>query len=378
MKEKNYDVENLKHWIDRDGNTVYGNPKKYNKSLEYLMSYKPEDVVSKKGIRIREIFHPVFVKLLPVTSVNKLKIVKNHDALGNRIKVPKDKKIIFVPNHGFKDDVALSIMTAKYHSYVVFASLPDFYYTTDGYALWANGVFTMDRRDQESKESLLPKLDYAFENGLKRVIIFPEGVWCKDPNQLVLHLWKGAYLAAKKNDALLMPISLLNKDMHIDGDVAKHKKGICYSTLGEPIDPKDTSWEELEQTLRGAMAKDRYMLMESYSQASRSDIKDPDSYWDNYVSELIHTAHTLKKCRVVSPDGEEKIEDRLLYDYEVENNHRTYDVKTKKFKETGGEFVPTRYMSYIPEQQEKELIDYADVNIEFDSKVYKKKKNYFE
>ena len=55
MKKQNYDVENLKHWIDRDGNIVYGNPKNYNKSLEYLMSYNPKDVVSKKGIRIRKI-----------------------------------------------------------------------------------------------------------------------------------------------------------------------------------------------------------------------------------------------------------------------------------------------------------------------------------
>lgn len=380
MKNDNYDVSNLRHWIDKDGNLVYGNSRYYNKPLEYLMSYEPKDVISKKGIKIRKIFHPAFVKLLPLTSVNKLKIVKNYDMNGKRIKVPKDKKVIFVPNHGFKDDVALSIMTAKYHSYVVFASLPDFYYTIDGYALWANGVITMDRRDQKSKDSLLPKLDYAFENGVKRVIIFPEGVWSKDPNQLVLHLWKGAYLAAVKNDALLMPMSLLNKDMHLDGDVSNGKKGRCYSTLGEPIDPKNTTWEELEQKLRGAMASDKYILMEEYSKAKRDDIGDSDVYWDNYVKELIHTAHTLKGCRIVLPNGEEKIDSRLLYDYSVENNSRVYD-DSGKYREYGGEFIPKTYISQINgEPIEKELIDPDEVFRPFSEKmgIKVKKKKYFE
>ena len=234
----NYDTELLKYWTDKDGNRVYGNPKKFNKSLQYLMSYNPEDVVSKRGIRIRKIFFPILSKIFPLTSKSKLKIIKSYDPFGNEIKVPKDKKIIFVPNHGFKDDIALSLMTAKYHTYSVFASIPDFFYTIDGYALNLFGVFLMDRRDKESKASILPKLDYAFENGLKRVLILPEGVWSKSPNELVLNIWKGAYIAAQKNDTLLMPISLLNKDMKIDGDVSKGKKGVCYYVLGEPIDPK--------------------------------------------------------------------------------------------------------------------------------------------
>ena len=210
---------------DKDGNKVYGNPKKYNKSLEYLISDNPEDVISKRGIKLRKIFHPVFAKLLPLTSQNKLKIVK--DGFGE-YEIPKDKKIIYVASHGFKDDVALSLMAAKYHAYMVFASIPDFFYTIDGYALWANGVFLMDRKDEASKKALLSKVEYGFEQGLKRVIICPEGVWNKDPNEVILDLWKGSYLAAKENDALIVPISLLNKDMRLDGDRSNNKKGTFF------------------------------------------------------------------------------------------------------------------------------------------------------
>lgn len=311
-------LENLKYWIDKDGNKVYGNPKKYNKPLEYLMSNNPEDIISKKGIRIRKIIHPVFVKLLPLTSKNKLKIVKDSEYSG---KIPKDKKIIFVANHGFKDDVALTLMSAKYHAYPVFASIPDFFYTIDGYALWANGVILMDRKDKESKNAVLPKINYAFSQGLKRVIIFPEGVWNKNPNEMVLDLWKGAVLAAKANDALVVPISNLNKDMKIDNDVSKGKKGICYSSIGKPIDVSNMTVEEAVTNVRDALATGKYNLTENYSTAFRDNLGyNGEEYWDSYVSELISTAHMVKDCTIINEDGTIKKVDSRAYDYEIENS----------------------------------------------------------
>ncbi len=386
IENEEFDYDLLKYWTDKDGNRVYGNPKKYNKSLEYLMSYDPKKVVSKRGIRIRKIFHPVFNRIIPLTSKSKLKVIKTYNSSGERIKVPKDRRIIFVPNHGFKDDIALTLKTAKHHAYMVFASIPDFFYTIDGYALWMNGVFMADRRDKMSKGTLLDKVDYAFDLGLKRVVICPEGVWNKSPNELVLHYWKGAYLAAKKNDALLMPISLLNKDMKIDGDVGKGKRGVCYSMLGEPIDPKNMSWEDLEEKLREAIATNRYELMEKYSQARRDSLGYTTyDYWSEYVKELIDSTHTLKGCRIVTPDGEEYIGESRLYDYEVENNHKI----PGSSRETGAEYAPKTYYSRV-EGIEKEYIREEDVYKEFNERsnnvqvlkrtltVPKKKMDYYE
>lgn len=308
---------NLEYWIDKEGNKVYGNPKKYNKSLEYLISDNPEDVISKRGIKLRKMFHPIFVKLLPLTSQNKLKIVK--DGFGE-YEIPKDKKIIYVASHGFKDDIALSLMAAKYHAYMVFASIPDFFYTIDGYALWANGVFLMDRKDEASKKALLSKVKYGFEQGLKRVIICPEGVWNKDPNEVILDLWKGSYLAAKENDALIVPISLLNKDMRLDGDRPNNKKGTCYATVGNPIDVSTLDEKEAIELIRDTLATGKYNLMEKYSKADRDSLGyNPDEYWEEYVSELIKNANTCNACRIVTPTGEEYIAPSRAYDYEIEN-----------------------------------------------------------
>lgn len=316
--------ENLKYWIDKDGNKVYGNPRKYNKPLEYLISDNPEDVISKHGIRIRKIFHPAFTKVLPLTSKNKLKIVK--DGFGE-YEIPKDKKIIFVASHGFKDDVALSLMAAKFHAYMVFASIPDFFYTIDGYALWANGVFLMDRKDDKSRKALLPKIKYGFEQGLKRIIICPEGVWNKDSNEIILDLWKGAYLAAKENDALIVPISLLNKDMDIDND-RENGKGVCYATVGNPIDVSDKDEVEALKLIRDTLATGKYNLMDKYSKATRDSLGyDVDEYWEEYVSELIKSANLVSGCKIVGPNGEEKIGSSKAYDYEIENDAQYISIK---------------------------------------------------
>ena len=393
VDNQNYDVENLKHWIDKDGNVVYGNPKRYNKHLEYLMSYNPEDVVSKSGIKIREIFYPILSKILPLTSKSKLKVIPSYDKFGSKIIVPKDKRIVFVPNHGFKDDIALSLLSAKYHSYFVFASIPDFFYTIDGYALNLFGTFLIDRRDKMSKESLQAKVKYAFDNGLKRLVICPEGVRAKSPNELVINMWKGAYLIAKENNALLMPISLLNKDMKIDGDVRKGKKGICYSVLGEAIDPSKLSWEEIEQMLKDAIASRRYELFEKYSTSKRDSLGYGMSYWTEYVRELINSAHIVKDCTVILPNGNQVIKDSLAYDYEVENNHIFYDEKTDTFIEKGAQYVPKTYICSIT-GEEKEFISEEEVFRNFNERapynkstgpilvktlqVPKKKKEYFE
>lgn len=222
-------VENLKFWYDKDGNKVFGevNGKKqiYNKCFEYLMSNNPDEVLSKKGIKIRKIFHPVFTKLLPLTTKNKLEVVK-------RAPIPTERPVIFALSHGFRDDIALGLKTIGKHAYLAYASLPDFYYSIDGLALWANGVYIIDRKDKKSKQALIPKIVKAHELGQRYHAICVEGVWNKDPNKIVLDLWKGFYVAARKINALVMPVAMINKDMDIDKD----KDKTCYSSLGEAVD----------------------------------------------------------------------------------------------------------------------------------------------
>ena len=278
--------ENLEYWHDKDGNKVYGDKKKYNKCLEYLISDNPDDVISKHGIRIRKIFHPTFVKLLPLTTKNKLKVER-------RSKIPKGRPIIFVASHGFRDDIALSLKTIKKHAYLVYASIPDFYYSIDGLALWANGVYLMDRKDKDSKAALIPKV--------------------------------------KK-----MPVTTLNKDMDIDND----KKKACYSILGDPIDITKYPQEEALDILRSTMALDKIELMQKYSRAKRKDIGDPNVYWNNYVQELIKTSNGLYDYEIENdaeyiPKGKIDEEDVFAPMKNVKVNIGNAKVYAKTYNVTG-------------------------------------------
>ncbi|MDD6878884.1 MAG: 1-acyl-sn-glycerol-3-phosphate acyltransferase [bacterium] len=319
-------VENLKYWIDKDGNKVWGSSKYYNKSLEYLIKNNPEDVISKNGIDRRKLFHKLFLKILPLTSKNKFVILDNSVIDRNEFEIvtdddiPKDRKVVYVCTHGFKDDIALALATIKRHAYIAFASIPDFYYTIDGYALWANGVFVMDRKDSESKKALLSKVNYAFKNGLNSILIYTEGVWNKDPNELILKQWKGAYCIAKENDALIVPIVTLNKDMKIDND-----EGICYSMMGKPIDSRDYTIEEAKELVRNAFSTGKYVLYDKFSHYERSKIGNAEEYWDKYVSELIKSSNVCKKCYVETKDNYVSLCDSRLYDYEIENDAEYID-----------------------------------------------------
>lgn len=188
----------------------------YNKNLEYLLSNNPEKVLSSYGVRIRKLFNPLFRKLLPLTTKNKL-IVEQKAIF------PKGKKIIFAATHGFRDDIALTFKTINAHTYLLYASIPDFFYSIDGYALNIPGVILMDRKDALSRQASIPKIERAIDLGSK-VALCPEGVWNKSPNLLVLKLYPGVYDVALQKETLVQPIATI---------IEENK---CYSKAGDAYD----------------------------------------------------------------------------------------------------------------------------------------------
>ena len=170
----------------------------YNYPLQYLLKNDPESVLSKHGWIIRKVIHPVFRNVLvPLSSKNKLVIER-------KAPFPKDRPIIFAATHGFRDDIAFSIKTTGVHSYILLSSLPAFYESFDGYALWLNGVIMLDRKDKASRAAAKEKMIYALSLGAN-ILIFPEGVWNKTENLVVQELFPGIYDVAKASGALVVP-----------------------------------------------------------------------------------------------------------------------------------------------------------------------------
>ena len=277
--------EHLKGWYNKDGNFIYADPKKYNKKLEYLLSNDPEDIMSKPGLIIRKGINPIFRALLPLTSKNKFHV--NKEGI-----LPRKRPIIFASTHGFRDDIALAFKTAGTHASLLYGSIPDFYYSVDGYALCVPGCVVVDRKDRESRKSSLPKMEYLMDLG-SNMVICPEGVWNKSTNLLILKLYPGIYRLAKKKDALIAPIV----SIQVDND--------CYAKRMDAIDITKYSEKEGLQVLRDTLATGKWELMEKYCPiTNRKDLNE--DYWQVFMEDLISTANGL-------------------YDYEIENSAEFID-----------------------------------------------------
>ena len=276
--------ENLEYWYDENGNKVYGNKKHYNKKLEYLLSDNPEEVISQTGLEIRKMINPIFRNVVQLTTKNTFHIERDSD-------FPKDRPIIFASTHGFRDDVALAIKAAGTHSYLLYGSIPDFYYSIDGIALWANGTVIVDRKDKNSRASSINKMSRVIELG-GNILMFPEGVWNKSENKLVLNLFPGIYRLAKKNNAIIVPIASIQS-----GDN-------CYAKRMKPLDI--IKYDEIEglKRLRDELATGKLELMMKHTKMERSNVDD--NYWQAFLEKLISTSNGL-------------------YDYEIENSAEYID-----------------------------------------------------
>ncbi len=258
----------------------------YNKNLEYLLDNNPDNVLSYRGIRIRKFINPVFRNLVQFTSNNKFHIERTCE-------LPKNRPLIFSPTHGFRDDVAMTIKTIGTHAYLLYGSIPDFYYSIDGIALWVNGTIIVDRKNKESRKASKLKMKKAIELGAN-VIIFPEGVWNKTENLIVQKLYPGIYDVAKETGALVVPVATILES------------GFCHSIMEPPFDITEYSKKEGLEVLRDKMATAKYELMEKYSYCERKNLEPINEYWPNFIEELVKTANGL-------------------YDYEIENSAQYID-----------------------------------------------------
>lgn len=278
----------------------------YNKPLEYLMSNNPDKVLSKQGVQIRKLINPLFRKLLPLTTKNKFHIVRKSI-------IPKDVPIIFAPTHGFRDDVALTLKTIDSHAYIVYGSMPDFYESIDGYALWCAGTILVDRKNKESRAAVKLKAERAIDLGAN-IVLFPEGVWNKTPNLIVQKLYPGIYDIAKNKKALIVPIATILED------------GVCHAIMDEPFDITKFERQEGLNILRDKMATAKFELMEKYAHANRCDLEPINQYWNKYLEDLISTANGL-------------------YDYEIENTAQYKDKNEISEEEVFAPFKNVEYTS---------------------------------
>lgn len=260
----------------------------------YLLDDEVKNTISQKGIQRRKIINPI-IKKFGKYFLNSPQVIEDSNKLLDFNYICKGKKIlpkepvIWVANHAFKDDALATVLAAKRHGYMLFGSLPQFYNTPDGITSWMNGIVMINRKNKNSRKASLKKCIEVINQG-GDLIIFPEGVLNKSPNQLVLDLWPGVYEVAKSTGAKVIPIIHYLRDMKA---IEKHNP--IHTIVGEPITISNLQKEDALMLIRDYFATGVWLLMEKYGQSTRNQVLDGKTFNEYWEKELIGRVNTIER-----------------------------------------------------------------------------------
>lgn len=259
--------------------------------LGYLLDTDPEKCISKEGIERRKVFNK-FLKLVGPLFLQNPQVFENRNTLKNPddltpdlgITVP-DEPVIWAGNHGFKDDVLATVLSAKRNAYIVFGSLPQFYNTIDGVLSWANGVCMANRKVSSSRKSSVEKAVKAMNLGVD-TLIFPEGVWNKTPNQLLIDFWPGIYKISKETGSKIIPVI-----HYIRNPFDKSKNNKIHTVIDDPVRIDDLSEKAALTYLRDIMATWYYLLLERYGKSTREEeignYSSSSEAWEEHLKKMV-------------------------------------------------------------------------------------------
>ncbi len=241
-----------------------------------LLSCDPDKRISGFSIRVRKLLHPILLMLLPA-------FMDYKQVIERKIDIPQEP-VIWCPTHCFKDDIAATIGVAR-HAYIMLGSIPAFFNSFDGIGAYVNGVVLCNRKVRANKRAAVDTIRRLLERGMD-VVMFPEGVWNKTPDKLLLPLWPGAYRLAKETGLKIIPVIHYLADPH-----KKYKGNVIHTVIADPISMEGLSEEEGLTLLRDTMATGYFDLMQKYGQSTREELlngfETADDAWESYIE--MHT-----------------------------------------------------------------------------------------
>lgn len=220
------------------------------------------DIVKNYSIRLRKVFIYKVLQILGPIFLSQKKLIRE-----TIVQLPKDRPIIFAPNHGFVEDAISTILISGESSYILFGSLPRYFNTFDGVAAYLNGTILANRKSKKSRNDSVEKaVSVLKRNG--NLLLFPEGVWNKTANRLTLSFWPGIFKIAKRTNAFIVPIVhlLVNDEIH-----SSRLHAIDIKQYG------DNDTEEMLIDLQTTINTELFSLMQKYAYVSREELISDDS-----------------------------------------------------------------------------------------------------
>lgn len=254
--------------------------KKYGYLLNGDLLSEDEIVFRKKVNAIIKVIGPLFLKNTQVFE-NRKTLINPDDKTKDEPIVLPEEPVIWMPNHGFKDDPLATVLACKRNAYFLFASLPQFYNSFDGITAWLNGVAIMNRNAESSKKNCVQNCIDVLNHGVD-LIMYPEGILNKSANELVLDLWPGIYRVAKETGAKVVPVVHYLRDKGpktLKNKLHPTKDDIIHTVVDDAIKIDDLSEKAALEYLRDVLATWLYLMIERYGEISRSEFigNSPDS-----------------------------------------------------------------------------------------------------
>lgn len=298
------------------------------KNYSYLLDEDVNVSLPKSDFEKGKIIHEIIIKLgrnflsNPLIIEDKSKLLEGDDELfkGDTVNLDKshlniDGPMIFITNHGFKDDILSTLIAAKKRTYILFGSLPQFYGTFDGLLASKNGVVMVNRKVSSSRKTSIQRSKYVLENGMS-MMLCPEGVWNKKPNGPMLDFWSGFYRMAKKEDGTFYPIVPI---IHFINNT--HKKGKdnpIHTVVDEPIIVDCMNEEEGIEYIRTRMLTWYWKLMEKYGKTTREELlqgfNNSTEAWEDELEKRIGTTGRYDIEIETSADKRRKDEPLLVWE----------------------------------------------------------------
>lgn len=253
-----------------------------------LMQENASEECKREIERHRKIY-PILKKCVPLFMKEK-QIFENRKALRGELGpdtepiLPKEA-VIWASNHAFKDDIAGSIVAASRHAYILFGSIPQFYNTFDGIAAYLNGVVMINRKSKMNRSTSVYRASKIFRQGTD-LLIFPEGVWNKTPEKILLNFWPGIYRISKETGAWVVPVIHYIKD-----PTYRLSNNLIHTVVDDAVRLDDMSEHAALAYLQEIMGTWYYLMMEKYGKSTRkeelSGFSDSCSAWEVQLAERL-------------------------------------------------------------------------------------------
>lgn len=147
-----------------------------------------------KNYKIKELIHPLLMKVLTSKVTGKLMVEGS---------LPEEGNYLIVANHMCIEDIPTLAQALNKHFYLLVSDEDKG--TIDGLGLELNGVIWVHRTDKESRQNASKDIVEVLKN-CKNFAMYPEATWNLSPNLLILPMNYGCIRIALEANVPIVPV----------------------------------------------------------------------------------------------------------------------------------------------------------------------------